>query len=200
MPTACSKPKSLPVNPFAIASLSLFCVVLVLRLLQRRNAWRVSDTAWPFYAKTPLVGPEQVLYQRLVTALPGHTVMSNVPVSAVLVVKRGHDAKTWTRRIRDLQYDFVVYAKDATMLVAIDLLDHAHSEREPSNADEIKARASAAAGVRLLHWQTKALPEHADIQALFAVPLTQIFEDISSSANASWWPPLSSGTGNSRVH
>jgi hypothetical protein len=190
----------MPVNPFAIASLLLFCVVLMLRLVQRRNAWRKSNLVWPFYAKTPLVGPEQVLYQRLVTALPGYIVLSKVPVASVLGVKRGHDAKTWTRRLRHLQYDFVVFSKDATVLAGIDVIDHLHSESEPSSAGEIKQRASADAGVRLLRWQAKALPEFAEIQAVFAVPLTQIFEDISSSANASWWPPISSGTSHSRVN
>jgi hypothetical protein len=189
---ACSKPKSTPVNPFTIASLLLLCLALVVYLAQRRNTWRNANEPWPFYAKRPLISPEQVLHQRLVTALPGYIVLARVPVSAVLGIKRGHNAQTWTRRIRHLQYDFVVFSKDATELVVIELEDGVRSEKEYASIDQIKARASTEAGVRLLRWQARALPEHAEIQAVFGVPLTQVFEDVASSANQSWWPPISS--------
>ena len=179
-------------NLFTIATVLLLCVVLGLRLNRRHVAKRNAKEPWPFYAKRPLAGPEQVLHQRLVTALPGFIVMTRVPVSGVLGIKRGHNIKTWTPRIRHLQYDFVVCSKDATVLAAIELEDSARRDKDKASADQIKDRASAAAGVRLLRWQARALPEHAEIRALFGLPLTQIFEDISSGANASWWPPISS--------
>jgi hypothetical protein len=190
--SACSQPKSTPVNPFAIASLLLFCLALALRLAARRNAWRAPDAAWPYYARRPLVGPAQHLYQRLVTALPGFIVLSNVPVPSLLGVRRGHDSRTWTRRVRHLQYDFVVCSPDATTLVAIQLDDNTRSDKTLTHADRIKQRASNAAGVRLLHWQASALPEHTEIQTAFGVPLTHVFEEVASSANQSWWPPISS--------
>ncbi len=182
-------------NPFSVASLLLLCLALVLHWVQRRNAWRIADSVWPFYARNPSVGPEQVLFQRLVTALPGYSVCSGVPLSEVLGVKRGHNAQIWNRRIHHLQYDFVVCSKDDNVLVAIELEDGVRSDKDPANADAIKERASAAAGVRLLRWQARALPGHAEIQAMFGVPLTQVFEEMASSANQSWWPPISSGTG-----
>ena len=182
-------------NFFAIASLLLLCIALGLSLYARRNAWRDADTPWPFYARRPLAGPGQLLYQRLVTALPGYTVLSSVPVSGVLGVRRGHDVLTWTRRIRHLQYDFVVCAKDATVLAAIEHEGTARNDTDHAQADRIKQRASAAAGVRLLRWQAGALPGHGEIQAMFGVPPTQIFEEVPSSANQSWWPALSSARG-----
>jgi hypothetical protein len=180
------------VNTFVIATFILFCVALGLRLYRRFNARRNAKESWTFYAKRPLAGPEQVLHQRLVTALPGFVVMSRVPVSDVLGIKRGHNIKTWIPRIGHLQYDFVVCSKDATVLAAIELEDTARRDKDKASADQIKDRASAAAGVRLLRWQARNLPAHAEIQAAFAVPLTQIFEDLPSNANASWWPPVSS--------
>jgi hypothetical protein len=96
-----------------------------------------------------------------------------------------------------LQYDFVVFAKDATVLVAIDLEDKLRSEKSLSSADQIKERASHAAGVRLMRWHARTLPEHAEIQALFGVPLTHVFEEVESGANQSWWPPISVDRGRS---
>jgi hypothetical protein len=184
--------KSASLNPFALASLLLLCLALLLRLFQRRNDWRHADAPWPFYARKPLAGPEQVLYQRLVTDLPGYLILSGVPVSAVLGVRRGHNAQTWVRRLRHLQYDFVVCGPDATVLAAIQLEDSARSEHAASSAEYTIERASDAAGVRLLRWPARALPGHAEIRAAFALPLTQIYEEAASSANQSWWPSLSS--------
>ena len=185
-------------NPFTIISLLLLCLALVLHLVQRRSAWRNADSAWPVYAKNPSVGPEQVLYQRLVTALPGYSVFSGVPLSDVLGVKRGHNAQIWSRRIRHLQYDFVVCSKDTNVLVAIELEDGVRSDKAHSSAEAIKERASTAAGVRLLRWQTRALPGQAEIQAMFGVPLTQVFEEVASGASQSWWQPISSTGRNSK--
>jgi hypothetical protein len=126
-----------------------------------------------------------------VTALPGFIVLSNVPVTSVLGVRHGHDSQTWTRRVRHLQYDFVVCSPDTTTLVAIQLEDSVRSEKDLTNADRIK-RASNAAGVRLLRWHARALPQHTEIQTEFGVPLTHVFEEVASSANQSWWPPIAS--------
>jgi hypothetical protein len=188
--------KPAPLNPFAIAALLLLIAALGLRWFQRRNAWLSAGEPWPFYARRALPGYEQVLYQRLVSALPEYRVLSRVPVSSVLGVRRGHDAQTWTRRIRHLQYDLVVCAQDATVLAAIELQDSARRGETSTSADRIIERASNAAGVPLMHWQASALPEHAEIRAVFGLPLTQVFEEVASSANQSWWPPLSSARRN----
>ena len=182
-------------NPFAIAVVLLLGAILGLLVSTRRKAWHDPKVAWPFYAKTPLAGPEQVLYQRLVSALPGHIVLSGVAVSDVLGVKRGFDFGTWNHRIRGLRYDFVVYAPYATVLTAIALEDRPGSALERNQADVVKQRASAVAGVRLLHWQAKALPDQAAIRAAFSEP--PLAQDDSTSANQSWWPPLPTAGKNS---
>ena len=119
-------------------------------------------------------------------------VLSDVALCSVLGVKRGSDPGTWTRRIRHLRYDFVVCASDATVLAAIEVEDSGRKPDAVAGAAALKAQVSAQAGLRLLHWKAKALPNPAQIQAMFGVPLTQIFDDGASSANQSWWPSLSS--------
>lgn len=182
----------MPLNPFSLAALLLLCAALGLRLYQRRNAWRDADVLWPFYAKKPLASPEQLLYQRLVMALPGHMVLCRVPLSGVLGVKRGFDFERWSQRLRRLQYDFVVCARDATVLGAIDLIDQTRDATGSTPSDAAKQRASAAAGVRLMRWQAKALPDLAAIQAAFGEPELTLAAGPEASANQSWWPPLPS--------
>jgi hypothetical protein len=178
------------VNLFVLASVLLLCVALGLRLARRRKAWLDAGVAWPFCARKPLASPQQVLYQRLVMALPGHTILFQVPVSGVLGVKVGVDFATWNQRIRRLYFDFVVCAKDATVLAAIELQDDARSGPEASSAERIKERASADAGIRVIRWQAKALPDHAAIQKLFFGMQMPFFDEAGSSANQSWWPSI----------
>lgn len=144
----------------------LLCAILVLVWFRRRGAWQRSDAPWPLHAKRPLPSPEQVLHLRLASALPGHIILARVHATAVLGVRLGFDARLWRRRLRHLQYDFVVCAKDATVLAAIALSEQARDENSPR--EWAKDQASAAAGVRLIRWQKKALPDLAAIQAVFA--------------------------------
>lgn len=139
---------------------------------------------WPFYAKKPLPQPEQVLYQRLVRALPGHTVLAGVALTEVLGVKRGFDSRLWSRRLGRLHYDFVVCAKDATVLAAIELDGADGSDGARNATRQFKQRASAAAGVRLIRWQTRALPDAAAIQEAFGELQMPVFTKPASTASA----------------
>jgi hypothetical protein len=171
----------------AILLVLLLCVALV--GLRRRDAWRNTDAPWPFYAKRVLPSPAQVLHLRLLSALPAHMVLSGVDLASVLGVRRGFDAKLWSRRLRHLQYDFVVCAKDASLLAAITLEDPA---RSPSgkHLDDILVRASAAADLRLIRWNARALPDLAAIRAAFADLQIPSFDEVAHSGHGSWWPTL----------
>jgi hypothetical protein len=87
----------------------------ILVALKRRGAVGTSAEAWPFYAKRPLTAPEQILYFRLVRALPDHIVLAQVQVSRVLGVKKGFGFNHWSNRINRLSYDFVVCSNDASV-------------------------------------------------------------------------------------
>jgi hypothetical protein len=67
-----------------------------------------------------------------------------------------------------LSYDFVVYAKDAKVLAAIEVDDKTHDEESRMATDDKKNRATAAAGVRLVRWRVNQLPDDAAIRTLFA--------------------------------
>lgn len=145
------------------ALLALAIVALV--ILKRRAASDGSSGAWPFYLKRLLSSPEQVLYLRLVSALPDHMVLAQVQVSRVLGVKKGFDFHHWNNRINRLTYDFVVCKKDATVLAAIELDDATHESKSRARTDEKKDRATEAANLKLLRWHVKALPDQDAIRA-----------------------------------
>lgn len=152
-------------------SLLLLLVVLLglvaIFALKKRGAQGGADGPWPFYAKRPLSAPEQVLYHRLAAALPDHIVLAQVQVSRVLGVKKGFNHQQWNNRINRLSYDFVVCGKDSTVLAAIELDDKTHESASRTETDEKKDKATSAAGIRLLRWHVKSIPDAAAIRAEF---------------------------------
>ena len=153
--------------------LSLVLVLLlfalaVLVILKKRGLPAAADGPWPFYAKRPLSQPEQVLYHRLVKALPEHIVLAQVQVSRVLGVKKGFKFNEWNNRINRLSYDFVVCTKDSTVLAAVELDEKSHETASRAETDQKKDKATSSAGVRLIRWHVKALPDQAAIQAAFS--------------------------------
>lgn len=130
-----------------------------------------SSRPWPFYIKRPLSQPEQVLYHRMIRALPEHIVLAQVQVSRVLGVKKGANFHEWNNRINRLSYDFLVCTKDSTVIAAIELDDKTHELPNRASTDEKKNKASVDAGLRLIRWHVRSLPSEELIrQELLASP------------------------------
>jgi hypothetical protein len=119
---------------------------------------------WPFYVKRLLTQPEQVLYHRLVKALPDHIVLAQVQVSRVLGVKKGFGFNEWSNRVNRMSYDFVICDKASTPVAAIELDDKSHESEHRINTDAKKGKATADAGLRLIRWHCKSLPDELTIQ------------------------------------
>jgi len=119
---------------------------------------------WPFYAKKALTQPEQILYHRLIAALPEHIVLAQVQLSRILGVNKGFNFNEWNNRINRLSFDFVVCLKDASAVAAIELDDKTHEHAARAGADRRKEKAISSAGIKLIRWQVTALPDTAAIR------------------------------------
>jgi very-short-patch-repair endonuclease len=153
----------------AVVVVSVVSLLLFLRVLYavaRRGSHERGE--WPFYAKRPLSQPEQVLYHRLVQALPDRIVLAQVQVSRVLGVKKGFNFYEWNNRIDRMSYDFVVCAMDSSVLAVIELDDKSHGSESRRRADAKKDRATSAAGIRMIRWNVKAMPDQDFIREAFA--------------------------------
>ena len=82
--------------------------------------------------------------------------------------EEGFHFHEWNNRINRLSYDFVVCAMDSTVLAAIELDDSSHGSPSREEADRKKERATAAAGLPLIRWHVKSLPDQSAIRAAFA--------------------------------
>jgi hypothetical protein len=117
-----------------------------------------GDFNWPFFAKKPLTQPEQVLFHRLVKALPECIILAQVQLSRVLGVKKGHNFGVWYNRINRLSVDYLVCLKDSTIVAAIELDDSSHSRADRVSADTRKTMALKSAGVPLIRWSVSDIP------------------------------------------
>ncbi|MFA5913191.1 MAG: DUF2726 domain-containing protein [Burkholderiales bacterium] len=155
-------------NILLVAVVLLALVAVAVIALKKRGLPGSGDTPWPFYAKKPLTQPEQILYHRLVAAMPECIVLSQVQLSRVLGVKKGFNFNEWNNRINRMSLDFLVCLKDSTIVAAVELDDKTHEKTSRVKADDKKEKALSAAGVALIRWQVSALPDETTIRQAFA--------------------------------
>ena len=151
-------------NTPATAALFIFALIVAAAILSGYRRSSAASAPWPFYFKRLLTQPEQVLYHRLVKALPNHIVLAQVQVSRVLGVKKGSRFYDWNNRINRLSYDFVICDKAAAVIAAIELDDKSHENGRRRATDAKKTKATLDAGLTLVRWQVKSLPDEAMIQ------------------------------------
>lgn len=151
---------------------SLVVVVAVIAALlakpRRRTKAGLRD-AWPLQpSPTLLSDPEQVLYRRLVQALPGHIVLAQVQLTQALRFRRGAWSPSVFNRICQLSVDFLVLKPDTSIVAAIELDDASHDRPNRRDADARKEHALWSAGVPLLRWHVGRMPDAVGIGAAVA--------------------------------
>jgi hypothetical protein len=142
-------------------------VAAVLALIARTKSSGTNETSWPFCAKKPLTNSEQILYWRLLKALPDHMVLAQVGLSRMLEVKGSPDFHAWNNRIDRKSADFVICGKDASIFAVIELDDATHERANRKYTDDVKDKALRAAGIRVVRWQAKSMPDDAAIRETF---------------------------------
>ena len=151
---------------FIALFLALAAVAFV--ILKKRASSVTGDAPWPFYAKKLLTQPEQILYHRLVAAMPECIVLAQVQLSQVLGVKKGFNFHEWNNRINRMSLDFLVCLKDSTIVAAIELDDKTHEKPARIEADTKKDKALSAAGVTIIRWSVSAMPDEIAIRKALA--------------------------------
>lgn len=146
-------------------SLLLILVTLALLALLKLKFRGIATDAFPYYAKKPLSQPEQVLYFRLIQALPDHIVLAQVQLSQLLGVKKGYNHQSWLNRINRMSADFVICNKDSSIVAVIELDDNSHARPDRQAADAKKDKSLSAAGIRVIRWRVASIPDIAVIQA-----------------------------------
>jgi len=149
-----------------VAVVALGALVAFLKQKLEPGAKRDGDAPWPYTAHPVLGAAEQILFHRVVEALPDHMVLAQVQVSRVLRVHEGRaDEITWRNKVSQLSFDLLVCTKDAKPLLAIEVDDATHDTASARKRDAKKDRACRDAGLKIVRWRVTKLPDDAGIRA-----------------------------------
>jgi very-short-patch-repair endonuclease len=124
---------------------------------------------WPLEVKRQLLTErERALYQRLVQSLPNHIVLAQVQLLQVLKFQTGRRTQAILNRFNQLSLDFLILNPDTSIVAAVELDDATHTREASRQADARKDHALKSAGVPLIRWNAKSLPD--TVAILTAIP------------------------------
>lgn len=159
-----------------LATLVVFGAILVIFLKEEKRkkaeTWKPipwGTTTRPASAKKPayrakrvMTEVEQKLYHRLRRALPNRVVLAQVGLSRI--IESTSDDIGEFRAISQKSVDYLVLAADSSVIAAIELDDSSHNKRDRKKADATKDAALASAGVRMIRWHVRNIPDVEAIQ------------------------------------
>ncbi len=148
----------------SLLSLLVAVIVIIALVALKKRKSNANEENWPFYAKRLMSKPEQVLYHRLISALPEHIILAQVQLSRVLGVKKGYNFGEWNNRINRMSVDFIVCQKDASVIAVIELDDKSHEAESRQKADAKKDKALASAEISIIRWKVEKMPDEKTIQ------------------------------------
>jgi len=150
----------------ALVFILAFLAILAAKLKPRDGLFAKP---WPLEVKRPLLSErERALFQRLVQTLPNHIVLAQVQLLQVVNFKRGRRTYAILNRISQLSLDFLILNPDTGIVAAVELDDSTHAPENRRRADARKDHALKSAGVPLIRWNAKNLPDRVAILA--AIP------------------------------
>lgn len=150
-----------------LAIVIVFIVFVVMQIAAyKKNKTKTPDVP-PYIKKKSLLGErEQVLFHRLVEAMPGHQVMAQVRLADIVGVKKCADWQAWFNKVSRKSVDFVICDKAFVVLACIELDGKTHELEARKKADNTKDEALSAAGIPVVRIDANKLPPTGDIKAM----------------------------------
>lgn len=163
---------------FVFAVLAAIAFALKKKASESKNWKSEEQEEWPYVPRTNVLTEiEQVLYWRILEAMPGMVVLAQVGMSRVLDIPKNTPKRmSWFGKISQKSLDFVICRKDGSIVVAVELDDRSHEGRERKDSD--KEKALRAAGVSLIRWNVKNLPTTEEIKQQVAKELVVVRKPI----------------------
>jgi very-short-patch-repair endonuclease len=152
------------------AVIVIFIVVIVLFVVVKlsvKGEGTGSETPPYFKKKTLLNEKEQVLFNRLVEALPECFVFAQVRLADIVGIKKTKNWQTWFNKVSRKSVDFVVCNKSFVVLACIELDGKTHEQEDRQKADNDKDAALNAAGIPILRIEVSRMISVEEIKMLF---------------------------------
>lgn len=151
-----------------IASALLLLTAFVSRYVSARVSQKVVGQA-PYYVTKPLSKMEQVLYFRLVEALPDFIILAQVPLTSFISIRKNEHWQKQFNQISRKSVDYVICTKSFSVVAAIELDDSTHEREDRKKSDAIKDIVFKQLGIELLRVHPTQLPEVDALRSTFNV-------------------------------
>lgn len=171
-------------QPHWIAVVSAIVAALLTWILMRRRAPAAAvpqreeglDTiqAWPPQAVRVMTLGERQAYEVLKRALPGHVILSQVPLSRFISVPTRNPYQMWLQRAGRLAVDLLVCDYSSRAVAAVEVRTADESKRSAKRHQRL-VQVLRAAGVQVLEWDEDDLPDVVDARELF-IPKSNVKE------------------------
>jgi hypothetical protein len=122
--------------------------------------------AWPPQAVRVMTLGERQAYEVLKRALPGHVVLSQVPLSRFISVPTRNPYNLWLQRAGRLAVDLLVCDFSSRAVAAVEVRTTDESARSARRHQRL-VEVLRAAGVKVLEWDEDNLPEVHEARELF---------------------------------
>ncbi len=147
-----------PTPVLVVLAVATLVISGYIRRLRRRRASRTIP--WPLTVRpTVLTAVEQVLYRRLIEALPEYVILGQVSLRQVVDVRGNPRDWSLINRFDRLTLDFLVTSREFAPVVAIELDDSTHLLPDRRDADARKNHALQSAGLPLIRWSVRSMPD-----------------------------------------
>lgn len=136
---------------WALLGLTVILIAMIAIAIRMKNGKKRG-----LIAKAPLSAPEQVMYHRLVAALPNHVVLAQVSFSRFLKATGGTKKENWASfaSIKQKVADYLICRRDFSIAAVIELDDASHNVKRDGDRDSMLG----SAGLKTLRWNVKNLP------------------------------------------
>lgn len=153
---------------FLILILLIVVVIVILALAKKgKNTEGKTSNALPYFRKKTLLNEkEQVLFHRLIEAMPTCYVMTQVRLADIVGIKKSDNRQSWFNKIQNKSVDFVICDKAFVVLACIELDGKTHAQEDRQKADGNKDEALKAASIPILRIEASKIPSAEEIKAL----------------------------------
>jgi hypothetical protein len=157
----------------ASAALSALLTWVVMRRLRpvvpptpKREEGLDTIQAWPPQAVRVMTLGERQAYEILKRALPGHVILSQVPLSRFISVPTRNPYQLWLQRAGRLAVDLLVCDFSSRAVAAVEVRTADESKRSAKRHQRL-VEVLRAAGVQVFEWDEDDLPDIVDARELF---------------------------------
>jgi len=150
-----------------ITIILILIVVVFQKMVANKKTGIVTRNKPPYFKKKTLLGEkEQVMFHRLIEAMPDNYVMAQVRLADIVGVKKSDSWQSWFNKISRKSVDFVICNKSFVVLACIELDGKTHEQEDRKKADNSKDEALNAAGVPIVRIDANKLPPTNEIKAM----------------------------------